>query len=109
MRIEFLYWRECPSHETALARLYDVLRDEGVTPSVELVHVGTEQEAARWQFPGSPTIRIDGNDIAEPPEGPGQFGLTCRAYRTDDGRISPLPSTEALRRAVRAARERAHT
>ncbi len=106
MRIEFLYWDECPSHETALARLHDVLREEGDTPSIEVIHVETEEDAVRWRFLGSPTIRIDGADIAPPTDGTAQFGLLCRAYRSDDGRISPLPSTETVRRAVKEALHR---
>ena len=30
MKIEFLYWEDCPSHPEALARLRDVLREEGI-------------------------------------------------------------------------------
>ncbi len=108
MRIEFLYWRECPSHEAALARLHEVLKEEGLTPPIKVIEVGTEQDAVRWRFLGSPTIRIDGGDIAVPPDGTDQFGLTCRVYRTDDGRISPLPSKETMRRAVKDAVQRAH-
>ncbi len=107
MRIEFLYWEECPSHEAALARLHDVLREEGVTSSVEVIHVGTEEDAVRWRFLGSPTIRIEGADIAMPTDGATQFGLDCRVYQSDDGRVSPLPSTETVRRAVREALHRA--
>lgn len=101
MRIEFLYWEECPSHDEALERLRAVLREEGLHVPVEVVHVGTEEQAAVRKFPGSPTIRIDGADIQPPGENP--IGLSCRAYHTDDGRVSPLPTIEMIRRAVRAA------
>jgi hypothetical protein len=58
-------------------------------------------DAERLGFPGSPTIRIDGVDID--PEGAEQMGtaLTCRVYRLEDGRISPLPSQKMIRRALR--------
>lgn len=101
MEIEFLYWEECPSHDEALARLRTVLREERLNVPVEVVHVGTDEEAARRQFPGSPTIRIDGRDIQPPGHNP--IGLSCRVYRTDDGRITPLPTAEMIRRAIRAA------
>ncbi len=100
MHIEFLYWQECESHEAALARLREVLHEERLSPTIELVQVETEADAAARHFPGSPTIRIDGVDIAVPPAG-SPSGLTCRVYRTDDGRISPLPSKEMIRRAIR--------
>ncbi len=106
MHIEFLYWDECPSHEAALARLHEVLREEGVSPTIDVIHVSTEEQAASWRFPGSPTIRIDGADIATPPTGTGQFDLTCRIYLMDDGRVSPLPSKETIRRGIRESTQR---
>ena len=102
MRIEFLYWEECPSHAEALARLRAVLADEGLDVPVEVIHVSTEEQARTEHFPGSPTIRINGSDIQQPLDR--HLGLTCRAYRTDDGRISPLPTRTMIRRALRAAR-----
>jgi hypothetical protein len=102
MRIEFFYWEECPSHPEALARLRAVLRDEGLDVPVEVIRVETEAEAAARAFPGSPTIRIDGADIQAPEGTP--IGLSCRVYRTDDGRVTPLPTDVMIRRAVRAAR-----
>jgi hypothetical protein len=112
MRIEFLYWEDCPSHETALARLRSVLDEEAVDVPVEVIRVDTEEQAAARQFPGSPTIRINGADVQPPGENP--IGLSCRVYHSDDGRVSPLPTAEMIRRAVRAAARgneptRAHT
>ena len=103
MRIDFLYWEECPSHDEALRRLRAVLREEGVAAEVQVTHVGTDDAARDLRFPGSPTIRIDGRDIqAETAAADGR--LTCRLYYLEDGRPSPLPSAEMIRRAVRAAR-----
>jgi hypothetical protein len=102
MRVEFLYWEECPSHAEALARLRSVLHDEGLDVPVEVIEVGTEEEAATRTFPGSPTIRINGADIQPPGDNP--IGLSCRVYRGDDGRVTPLPTVSMIRRAVRAAR-----
>ena len=101
MRIEFFYWEECPSHDEALTRLRTVLREEGLSAAVDVIRVDTEEEAATRQFLGSPTIRIDGTDIQPP--GEDRVGLSCRVYLTDDGRVTPLPTEEMIRRAVRAA------
>ncbi len=101
MRIEFLYWEDCPSHDEALARLRTVLREEGLDVPVQVVRVDTEAQAAGQQFLGSPTIRINGADIQ--PAGENRVGLSCRVYHTDDGRVTPLPTAEMIRRAVRAA------
>jgi hypothetical protein len=102
MRIEFLFWDECPSHPEALARLRSVLRGEGVDTPVEIIEVRTEAEAAARAFPGSPTIRINGADIQPPGDNP--IGLSCRVYHSDGGRVTPLPTEAMIRRAVRTAR-----
>jgi hypothetical protein len=103
MHIEFLYWEDCPSHPEALARLRQAMAAEGVAGHIEIIHVDTDEKAARYRFPGSPTIRIDGIDLQ--PEGvQGQARLTCRTYRTEDGRLSPLPTLTMIRRALRARR-----
>ncbi len=98
MRIEFLYWEECPSHDLALQRLREILAERKISAPVHLIEVTTERQAAALRFPGSPTIRIDGQDLFPAPGGP--YGLTCRVYRTDDGRATPLPTTEMIRKAI---------
>jgi hypothetical protein len=100
MAIEFLYFEGCPSHDVALARLKTVMAEEGVTLDVEVIQVETDAQAKRLGFVGSPTIRINGQDIAPVPTD-NRYSLTCRVYRLDDGRISPLPSPDMIRRALR--------
>lgn len=101
MRIEYLFCEDCPSHEQGLERLQEVLSEEGVTAEVKQIRVGTEEEARRLRFVGSPTIRIDGVDIDPGIEKQEHYPLTCRIYRWEDGRISPLPSKEMIRQALR--------
>jgi hypothetical protein len=104
MRVEFLYWRGCPSYPRALSDLRAALLDVGLDPdSVIVREVRTEDEAAAEGFAGSPTIRIDGVDPQPPGEEPG--GLTCRIYTRRDGRMSPTPDPADLRDALHAAAE----
>jgi hypothetical protein len=80
-----------------------VLREEGLdAEAVELVEVESDEQAERERFPGSPTIRIDGED-AVPRADTDPVGLTCRVYRLRDGRPSPTPDPADLRAAVRRA------
>ena len=100
--VEFLWWEGCPSHERALAELRDAMRSAGLDPeSVEVRHVGSEDEAARERFAGSPTIRVDGRDVQPPVDEPA--GLTCRVYRLRDGRVSPTPDPADVRDALMSA------
>jgi hypothetical protein len=103
MQIRFLYYEDCPSHDAALERLQGVMAEEGIEGDIEITKVETDEQAHALRFVGSPTILIDGQDI-DPPPPEAYYALTCRAYRLEDGRISPLPSPETIRRALRAAR-----
>ena len=99
MRIDFLFWRECPSHPEARELLSAVLEERGVEVEVVEREVLTQAEAEELAFPGSPTIRVDGRDVD--PEGAGaRPALTCRIYHLPDGRVSPVPSREQLEEAL---------
>jgi hypothetical protein len=100
--VMFIYYEDCPSHDLALERLRQIIAEEGIEAAIEIVKVETDEQAAELHFIGSPTIRIAGQDI-DPPPAIAQFALTCRAYRRPDGRISPLPPPELIRRGLRAA------
>jgi hypothetical protein len=100
VKVELLWWEGCPSLPETLADLRTVLRDEGVDAEVELVEVESDEQARRERFPGSPTIRLDGDD-AFPAEPGDPFSLTCRIYRLRDGQVSPTPDPEDIRDAVR--------
>ncbi|MEJ2207450.1 MAG: DUF2703 domain-containing protein [Anaerolineae bacterium] len=103
VKIEFLVWEDCPSHPKAWSLLQEVLAEEGVEADVERIEVLTDEEAARLGFPGSPTIRVAGVDVDA--KGAGQMGtaLTCRVYMLEDGRFSPVPSKDMIRRALAAS------
>ena len=105
MHIRFLYYEDCPSHDQALERLRQVMAEEGIQAEVEVIKVETEEQAQRLHFIGSPTILVNGEDI-DPPPPDARYALTCRAYRLEDGRISPLPSPDMIRRALRTAKDR---
>jgi hypothetical protein len=99
VRIDFLFWRECPSHPEARELLSAVLEERGVEVEVVEREVLTQAEAEELAFPGSPTIRVDGRDVD--PEGAGaRPALTCRIYHLPDGRVSPVPSREQLEEAL---------
>jgi len=101
LAVQFLWWEECPSHAAAWERLQRALAEEGVPAKVERIEVRTDADAARWRFPGSPTIRVNGQDID--PAGEAQPSrLTCRLYFTAEGRPTPLPPVDLIRRSLRA-------
>jgi glutaredoxin len=102
VEVELFWWEGCPSTEKALATLRDVLAAEGLDPeSVRLREVRSDEDAERVGFVGSPTIRIDGVEVAPSEDEP--VGLNCRVYRLRDGRVSPTPDPEDIREVIRSA------
>ncbi len=98
MRVSFLYYEDCPSYDLALERLREVMDEEGIPGEVEVIKVETEEQARELRFVGSPTIRVDGQDIDPPSDS--HYALTCRAYHLADGRVSPLPSKDMIQHAL---------
>jgi hypothetical protein len=62
------------------------------------VPISSEDQAKALLFPGSPTIRINGDDV-EPAE-TNMPGLACRLYANSTG----IPSEEVLQMAVARAK-----
>jgi hypothetical protein len=96
MRIDVLYVPGCPNYEPAVARIQKVLASESLRAEVHGVAVSSNAEAWALLFPGSPTIRVDGDDVE--PNHASIPGLSCRLYANRSG----VPSEELLRLAVRA-------
>jgi hypothetical protein len=98
MKIEFLYFRDCPHYLPALHRLRAVLRQEGLPAEVSEIDVKDASAARALKFFGSPTIRINGLDIDADSRTVTETGFACRRYP------GGLPSEEMIRAALREAR-----
>jgi len=98
MRIEVLYFEDCPNYLPALDRLRAVLREEGMNVDVVEVEVRDAWAAERLQFIGSPTIRINGLDIDTGARTLAGVGFACRRY------AGGLPSETMIRAALRSTR-----
>lgn len=102
MKFEVLYVAECPSHPEAVKLLRDILAAEGVTAEIHEVLVRDERMANELKFLGSPTIRIDGRDVAGESQKPRSFALSCRLYA---GSVHVgIPPAEMIHHAVVEAR-----
>ena len=107
MRVELLFWDADPQYMTARQRLVEVLIEDAFETPIQMIAVSTPEDAQFLQFPGSPTIRIDGTDVH--PSGVGEIGLHLRSYPADEGGASErAPSKRLIRRAVEAARGWSH-
>jgi hypothetical protein len=103
VKVQLLYFPDCPSHERAMELVWEAIQMEGVQAQIETVRIETEQEAERYRFVGSPTIRINGIEVDPQPHLP--YRLTCRIFHQENGRLSPVPSLTMLRETIRKALE----
>ena len=101
MKIEVLYVADCPSHPAAVRLVKDVLQAEGVVADIREVLVADQHSARQLGFRGSPTILVNGQDVAGP-SSPQDFALSCRLY-PGSNQIG-LPPVDLVRRAVLQAR-----
>jgi len=102
VEIEVLYFDGCPSYAPLLPELRSLLADEGIETEIRLRRIDSVDAAETERFLGSPTVRIDGNDV-EPDAGTrSDFGLKCRLYRDGDGH-SPTPPEAWIRAALARA------
>jgi hypothetical protein len=110
MRIELLYFEGCPSVDLLRPRLERLLRDAGLSETIELRRVESLDAAEAERFLGSPTLRVNGQDVEPRAAQRRDFGLKCRLYRFDGG-SGGLPPDEWIRTALERAQQestRAH-
>lgn len=100
-KVEVLYFAGCPNYMATVQLVHDALLSEGLTAPVELVAVETQEVAERERFYGSPTVRINGRDVAPPTDVQARPALACRVYRGSDGRLAPAPPVTAILTALR--------
>jgi hypothetical protein len=101
MKVEVVYFDGCPEWQFAWDRLDEALRLAGVPDArMSPVRLASDAEAAAVGFTGSPTIRVDGEDLF--PGAPTLGVLARRFYATVDG----LAGTPTVGQMVTALVER---
>jgi len=97
--LKVLYVPGCPNHQAAIENLRNALRSAAIEAPIQEVAVTDDAMARQLNFPGSPTIRVDGRDVESNPQD--SYGLACRLYSNGTG----VPSLDAFRRAVAGAEQ----
>jgi hypothetical protein len=100
MRIEILYVPGCPNYQPTFERLQAILASEAVKTGIQGIPVTTEVEAKALLFPGSPTVRVNGEDVE--PHQTSVSSLACRLYENRNG----IPPEKLLRVAISDAKRR---
>lgn len=96
MKLEVLYFDGCPSHETLMPRLRELMAQAGVDGRIELKLVECVSAAERERFLGSPALRVDDQDVDPTAGERTDFGLKCRLYPSPDGLRGAVPDEFVL-------------
>ncbi len=102
MKIELLYFEGCPSYQTALKCLEEVIKEQKLSVHVEMVKTESDEEALKNRFLGSPSIRVNGLDIEPCAQERGKFSICCRLC-PEAGKIAGWPSKDLIRHAIEEA------
>ncbi len=94
MKIELLYFEDCPSWCTTKQYLNEIMENFSVDSSITLIRVESNADAVKRKFTGSPTIRLDGVDLF--PVDHTDYALGCRVYETPQG-LKGSPTKEMIR------------
>ena len=65
MKIELLYILDCPWCVKTKELIRKSLKELKVNADIEEILIDSEEKAKRYNFVGSPTVRINGRDIQE--------------------------------------------
>jgi hypothetical protein len=103
MKIELLYFEGCPSYRALLSQLRELLTSEGIEEEIDLREIDGVEDAERERFLGSPTLRVDGEDVDPGAAGRDDFGFKCRLYR-ESGAVLQVPPEPWIRAALARAR-----
>lgn len=95
MRVQLLYFAGCPNAAPAGEALARVLRALELSPTFETIDVSAPDVPEDLRAWGSPTILVDGRDVA----GAAPSGPSCRVYRTAR-RAQGWPPEDLIRQAI---------
>ncbi len=91
VHIELLYIKDCPHFKKTKRLIHDTTRSLGLNIPLKKIEIKTEDDVRLYSFPGSPTIRINGEDVE--PDTANEEGLVCRVYKDGTG----LPENNVLK------------
>ena len=101
MQIQLLYFSGCPSYKDGLENLKQALKELDLKEDFEMINIETDEMAQEYNFIGSPTIRINGEDIdprARDAKVTGYKG--CRIYQTEEG-LKGTPTVEMIKKTIK--------
>jgi glutaredoxin len=94
INVELLYFDGCPSCKRAWQDLLEVISEHDLEVAIRPVKIDSLEKADALHFAGSPTIKINGQDL-EGYDGAGV--MACRRYEENSGKGWPSKTLLAKR------------
>ena len=91
----------CPGTELAVARARAASEELGLETNLHFVTIEGQEQAEANHFIGSPTVRVEGEDVELGVDGRAP-SLACRVYE-HDGQAEQAPPVAWIRRALAAS------
>lgn len=107
-QIDILFIRGCPNHQPTTMLVRDIVRVHGLDARIREVEVRDAEEAARLKFLGSPTVRVDGQDVDPTVRNRVDYSFSCRMYGSSGSPARPLIEQALRKRWPAAAAGRSH-
>jgi len=98
LTVELLYDTNCPNVKDARAQLLRAFAETGLQPHWQEWDRGAPESPPRVRAYGSPTILVNGQDVAN--ASPSAGADCCRLYVDDGGQLRGVPSVEAITAAL---------
>ena len=102
MKIELLWFKDCPNHKPAEVMLNKVLLENSIDVKIERIEVPDLETGNRVKFPGSPTIRIKRIDVERDWKVCDDCTPCCRLYLAEND-FSGLPRRDWIENAIKGA------
>ena len=93
LQIDVLYSKDCQDWETYVQLVDQALQEMGLEAAYEYWTVESDRQAMDYGFIGSPTIRVNGEDLFPVPGA--ASGKRLRSYFTPDGMVG-CPTYEMI-------------
>ena len=97
--IEVLYVQDCPHYPATLALVERVRAELGIDAELRPTLILDQAAAEQAGFPGSPTVRVDGQDVEPGSEPVTEYVVGCRLYRLEH-RFAGQPEERWFREAL---------
>jgi hypothetical protein len=92
--VELQYFDGCPNSHEMIHRVKEAIKQYKIPIEYHEILINTPEKAEEFEFRGSPTVLINGNDLEGMPA-PITGNLSCRYYKNG------LPSVETIIKILR--------